>query len=214
MPGYAIELDLTGRTALVVGLGAVGQRRARGLLAAGARVVAVDPAPPFDVLEGIVLRAEPYRPQHLHGVSLAFAAATSEVNRHVVSDARAAGIWVSSASDPGEGDFHVPAVWREGGVTLAVSTAGASPALAGALRDRAAGALGPTAAGLATALSGLRPEVVARLPDPEMRRRVLADWGDPRWLALFAEGGVGAVRTEVWRRLDAVASAGLPEKTP
>ena len=44
MPGYPIELDLAGRTALVVGLGAVGRRKAAGLVEAGARVVGVDPA--------------------------------------------------------------------------------------------------------------------------------------------------------------------------
>jgi precorrin-2 dehydrogenase/sirohydrochlorin ferrochelatase len=202
MPGYPIELDLAGRTVVVVGLGAVGRRKVAGLLAAGARVEGVDPAPTA-VLDGVTLHAEPYRPQHLLGASLVFAAATPAVNRQVVADARAAAIWVSSASDAAEGDFSVPAVWREGGVLLTVSTAGASPALAGALRDRAAGALGPTAAGLVAALADLRPLVFARLADPEARRRTLADWAEPRWLALFAAGGAEAVRAEVSRRLEA-----------
>ena len=91
----------------------------------------------------------------------------------------------------------MPAVWREGGLTLTVATAGASPALAAALRDRAAAALGPAAAGLAATLAELRPVVLARLADPEARRRVLADWADPRWLDLFAAGGPDAVRAEV-----------------
>jgi siroheme synthase-like protein len=208
MPGYPIELDLTGRVVVVVGLGAVGRRRVAGLLAAGARVEGVDPAPRV-VPDGITLHAEPYRPQHLQGAALVLAAATPAVNRQVVADARAAGLWVCSAS-AAAGDFRVPAVWREGGVLLTVSTAGASPALAGALRDRAAAALGPAAAGLAATLAGLRPLMFARLADPEARRRVLADWADPRWLALFDAGGAEAVRAEVVRRIE----AGLPEKTP
>jgi len=203
MPGYPIELDLRGRTALVVGLGAVGRRKAAGLLAAGARVVGVDPAAgDSGVPDGVDLRTEPYRADHLVGASLAFAAGPPGVNERVVADARAAGVWVNSASDPGAGDFAVPAVWRDGGLTLTVSTTGASPALAAALRDRAAGALGPAAAGLAATLAGLRPVVFARLSDPRARRSVLADWADPRWLALFAEGGADAVRRELDRRLD------------
>lgn len=202
MPGYPIELDLSGRTALVVGLGPVGRRKAAGLLAAGARVVGVDPAEGVETPDGIVRRVEPYRAEHLSGVVLAFAAGPPELNRRVTADARAAGVWVNSASDPGGGDFTVPAVWRDGGLILTVSTSGASPALAAALRDRAASALGP-AAGLTATLAELRPMVFARLSDPEARRRVLADWSDPRWLDLWLSGGPDAVRNALERRLDA-----------
>jgi len=204
MPSYPIELDLRGRSVLVVGLGAVGRRKAAGLLAAGAKVVGVDPAGEREAVPaGIDLRAEPYGPGHLRGVSLAFAAGPHWVNERVVADARSAGVWVNSASDPLAGDLTVPAVWREGGLTLTVATAGASPALAAALRDRAAAALGPAAAGLAATLAGLRPVVLARLAaDAEARRRVMADWADPRWLDLFAVGGPEAVRAEALRALD------------
>lgn len=203
MPGYPIELDLRGRLALVVGLGTVGRRKAAGLVAGGARVVGVDPgADPAGTPAGVELRPEPYRAGHLTGVRLAFAAGPPGLNARVVADARAAGVWVNSASDPGAGDFTLPAVLRSGGLTLSVSTAGASPALAAALRDRAAGALGPGAAGLVTTLSELRPEVLARLADPAARRRVLTDWADPRWLDLWAAGGPEAVRRELRRVLD------------
>src|SRR5262245_22450035 len=115
MPGYSIELELRGKAVLVVGLGIVGRRKAAGLVEAGARVLAVDPAVGEDkVPAGVELRVETYRPGHLEGMSLVFAAATGEVNRRVVADARRVGVLVSSASDPGEGDFTVPAVWREG----------------------------------------------------------------------------------------------------
>ncbi len=195
MTGYPLELDLNGRTALVVGLGAVGLRKASGLRAAGARVVGVDPAAvPARLPPEIEVLAEPYEAAHLRGVSLAFAAATPEVNRLVVLDARAAGVWVNSASMPESGDFLVPALWRDGPLTLSVSTSGASPALAALLRDRAAAALGPAAAGLATLLAELRPLAMARVADPSARRKLLADWADPLMLDLWDAEGPEAVR--------------------
>ncbi len=193
MPGYPIELDLRGRTVVVVGLGAVGRRKAAGLVESGARVIGVDPSGGVE-MAGVEVLAEPYRPEHLGGASLAIAAAPAEVNRRVVLDARRLGVWVNSASDPASGDFSVPATWRDGPLTLTVSTSGASPALAAALRDRAASALGQAAAGLVALLAEIRPEVLARVADPDDRRRALAEAADPRWLDLYEREGAEAAR--------------------
>ena len=141
MSSYPIELKLAGRTVVVVGLGPVGRHKAAGLVAAGARVIGVDPAAgDLDqaALDGIELVAKPYRAEQLYGASLVIAAGPDEVNGRVVADARQIGAWVCSTSDPDAGDFTVPAVWRSGRLVLTVSTSGASPALASALRDRAA----------------------------------------------------------------------------
>src|SRR5437868_3096149 len=98
---YPLVFELADRRALVVGLGRVGNRRASALVAAGARVLIVDPAAdPAAVPPGATILAEPYRPSHLDGVDLAFAAASPEVNRRVVADARSRGVWVNSASAP------------------------------------------------------------------------------------------------------------------
>jgi siroheme synthase-like protein len=210
MPSYPIELDLRGRTVLVVGLGAVGRRKAAGLVTAGARVIGVDPDPAVESMTTgvdvgmIEVRPEPYRAAHLKGVSLAFAAATAAVNRRVVADAQRRRIWVCSATDPGAGDFTVPAVWREGPLTLTVATGGASPALAVVLRDRAVQALGPAAAGLAALLAELRGAVRTRLAmaTPAARRRLLARWADPCWLELWTRAGPEAVRQALVHTLD------------
>ena len=103
MPGYPIELDLLGRSVLVVGLGRVGMRKATGLVEAGAQVVAVDPRTDLVVPVGIEHRPEGFRLGHLEGMSLAFAAASPEVNREVVAAAKSLGIWVNAASEPGIG---------------------------------------------------------------------------------------------------------------
>lgn len=201
MASYPIELNLRGRAALVVGLGAVGRRKALALARAGARVVGIDPAWSGSV-EAVEIRREAYHEGHLSGMSLAVAAAADEVNRQVVADARRLGVWVCSASDPEDGDFTVPASWTSGALRLTVSTSGASPALAAVLRDRAAAALGPAAAGLAGLLAELRPAVKARVADPAVRRRIFTEWADPRWLELCEREGLDAVRQVLVRRID------------
>ncbi len=205
MSGYPIELKMEGRTAVVVGLGPVGRRKAAALVAAGARVIGIDPAAgTLDraTLAGIEVVARPYQAEQLHGASLVIAAGPDEVNGQVVADARRIGAWVCSTSDPEAGDFLVPAVWTSGPLVLTVSTSGASPALAAALRDRAAQALGPAAAGLASLLAELRPLVLDRLTHPLTRRRIFQDWADPRWLSLWTEQGPDAVRQELMQRID------------
>jgi precorrin-2 dehydrogenase/sirohydrochlorin ferrochelatase len=129
-------LDLTNRQVLVVGAGPVGCRRAAAARAAGAtvRLVSLEPAP-ADRDPLLDWRTEPYDSDHLEGIVLAFAAGPAEVNARVVADAQARGIWVNSASGPG-GDVLFPALVRSGGLTLAISTGGAVPALARTVRAR------------------------------------------------------------------------------
>jgi siroheme synthase-like protein len=205
LSSYPVELHLAGRTAVVVGLGPVGRRKAAGLAAGGARVIGVDPAaelldqPPLD---GIELIVRPFQAEQLHGASLVIAAGPAEVNQRVVADARLIGAWVCSTTDPEAGDFTMPAVWRSDPLVLTVSTSGASPALAAALRDRAAQALGPAAVGLASLLAELRPLLLKRITDPIVRRRIFQDWADPRWLSHWSEHGAAAVRHELLRRIE------------
>jgi precorrin-2 dehydrogenase/sirohydrochlorin ferrochelatase len=137
---YPLFLDLSGRLAVVVGAGPVGRRKVAGLLAAGARVRVI--CLEEGSVEGEWLR-EPYEARHLQGATLAFAAATAEVNARVVADARAAGVLVCDAGDGAAGDFHTPAVFRDGPIVVAVGTGGRAPGVAAALRDHLAGLIGP-----------------------------------------------------------------------
>jgi siroheme synthase-like protein len=214
MPGYLIEWNLEGRLALAVGLGGVGLRRVLGLLEAGARVLAIDPAasrPGFEAPAGAEVIAGRYESRHLDGPerpALVLACATEEVNRAVVADARERGIPVGSATEPGSADFSVPAAWRSGGLLVGVSTTGASPALARVVRDQIAGHLGPAPGELAALLAELRPEVFRRVADPDARRRLLASWADPGWLEMVAGQGPEAARRALAREIERVAVAG------
>jgi cobalt-precorrin 5A hydrolase / precorrin-3B C17-methyltransferase len=142
---YPITLtNLRGAPVVVVGGGAVGARKLSGLLAAGAAVRLISPAaqPELRVLaesSAITWHARPYQPGDLAGARLVFAATNQRaVNAQVAADAAALGLLCNVADDPRAGDFHLPAVYREPGLLVAVSTAGASPARAKRLRDQIA----------------------------------------------------------------------------
>lgn len=144
---YPIFLNLAGKPCLVVGGGAVAARKADGLLAAGARIVVVAPRAVARIEEAagrgdLEWRARPFEAPDVEGVVLAFVATSDRnVNRAAAEEARARGAWVNVADDPDGCDFFVPAVARRGAVQVAVSTGGASPALAASLRDRIVPAL-------------------------------------------------------------------------
>ena len=154
MPVYPVFLDLTGRTAVVVGGGSVGSRKARGLAAAGTTVRVVDPKPSPDLAElaGIELVRRTFRPNDLDGAVLVYACTPdAAVNADVLAAADARGIPACDSgtglAGPGGLTFTGGATLRSGDVCIAVSTGGASPALAARLRDRIAEALGADFAG-------------------------------------------------------------------
>jgi siroheme synthase-like protein len=194
-------LDLTGRQVLVVGGGEVGRRRAASAVAAGAgvRLVCLEPRP-AEVDLTIDWRAEPYRNDHLDGVALAFAAGPPDVNGRVLADARARGIWVNSAAGP-SGDVIFPSVVRSGRLTLAISTGGAAPALARAIRSRLEMEFDDVFAAWLDLLATLRPLVRQRHRDERSRRLLWErlcrwDWLD-RWRAQGKESVRLALLDEV-----------------
>jgi precorrin-2 dehydrogenase/sirohydrochlorin ferrochelatase len=189
---FPVFLDLTGRRVVVVGGGAVGRRKARAARDAGAAVVVVDPKPPGE--PGITHLAESYRAEHLIGACLVFAAATPEVNARVVADAKAAGVWVNSATDPQHGDCFLPAVVRRGGLTVAVGTSGAAPALARRIREKLEAEFDDTFAAWVGLLDELRPVVLAAVTDPDRRRELLDALADWPWLERLRAEGIDATR--------------------
>ncbi len=149
-PVYPVALVLKGRPCLVVGGGHVAERKARGLLAAEARVhvVAEEVRAPMRALEGVAglasIEERPYRRGEVAGYRLVIAATGDPaVNRAVYDDAETAGIWVNSADDPAACSFILPAIARQGPVAVAISTSGYSPALASWLKDHVSEHMGP-----------------------------------------------------------------------
>jgi len=121
---------------VVVGGGAVANRKARKLLQARAKVAVISPeiAPELESV-AVEVHRRPYRQGDLEGASLAFAATdVRDVNAAVAREGRELGVLVNVADEPSEGDFALPSTLRRGRLQVAVSTGGASPTLAARIR--------------------------------------------------------------------------------
>ncbi len=133
---FPIFLKLAGRTVLVVGGGRVAATKLDGLLAAGAGVRVVAPYVGGELERlGVAIERRPFEPRDLDGVWLVVAAATPEVNRQVAAAAETRRVFVNAVDDPASASAYLGGVVRRAGVTVAVSTDGRAPALAGLLRE-------------------------------------------------------------------------------
>jgi len=169
---YMACLDLRGRRCVVVGGGTVGAEKARGLLACGADVTVVSPVLHESLRSpDVTWRRGTYRRRDLRGAFLVIAATSHrDVNERVHRDAEKRGMLCNVADVPDLCSFILPAVHRQGPIAVAVSTGGASPALAKRIRSDVAAIVTPQHAELAQRLERLRPWVKDQYPSYEERR--------------------------------------------
>ena len=159
---YPVNLDLTGRRALVVGAGPVAARKVSGLLEAGADVTVVAPTAVAEIAgeSGLRWHERPYRRGEVASYRLAVTATgDTEVDSQVHRDAEAAGVWLNSADDPERCTFTLPAVSRHGDLQVTVSTSGNSPTISRWLRRSLFDNIGPEHATLLALASEVRAEL-------------------------------------------------------
>jgi precorrin-2 dehydrogenase/sirohydrochlorin ferrochelatase len=201
---YPVSLDVAGRSCLVVGGGRVAARKARALLECGALVTVIAPslAPEMeaiaDGLEALERRA--YAGDAGRFRLVVTATGQPDVDGAVHDDAEAAGVWVNSADDRAHSSFILPAVYRDGSVTVAVSTGGLSPAFASWLRDRLATECGECLGALVALISEARAEL--------QRTGRPSDSVD--WVALLDGPLLDLVRAGDWDNARAIVEAALP----
>ena len=129
-------LDLTSRHVVVVGGGPVAASKIESLLAAGARVTVVAPYIHQDIERaGVEIVRREFRDEDLDGAWWVVAAAPPAVNRQVSAAADARRVFVNAVDDPRNATAYLGGVVRRDGVTIAISTDGRAPALAGLLRE-------------------------------------------------------------------------------
>jgi len=177
---HPVFLDLRGRSCVVVGGGVVAQQKVESLLEAGARVTVVSSSL-IEALEGlaatheIVHHARAYRRGDLDDAVLAYVAVDDDALRTAVAaDAAASRVLVNVVDVPQLCTFIAPAVVRRDPVVVAVSTGGASPALARRLRQEIEARVGEEYGVAATILARLRPVVQSAESDPQARARTFA----------------------------------------
>lgn len=142
-PLFHLALRLEGQHCLVVGGGRVGARKAVELVSCGAKVTVVAPEISAVIEElGVKIERRAYEPADLDGCRLAVAATgLPAVDRQVYEDARSRGVLVNAADDPEACEFFFPAIARFGPVSIAVSTGGLSPYMAGWVKRQVGEAL-------------------------------------------------------------------------
>ena len=175
---YPVYLNLQNRRCVIIGGGAVAEGKIARLRESGAviRVVSPDATPGIrQMAADAVLRWEPrtYRPGDLEGAFIAIAATNDRaVNRAIHKEAEARGVMLNAVDDPPNCSFIAPSIVQRGPVTVAISTGGASPALARKLREslQASGDLAwaDLAGVMAAARARLRQQGLLTAVDPEL----------------------------------------------
>jgi precorrin-2 dehydrogenase/sirohydrochlorin ferrochelatase len=176
---FPIFLKLTGRPCTVIGGGNLAESKIESLLTANARVTVIAPAANARIANlaesgEISLLAREYAQGDLAGQFLAVAATDNPaVNRAVFAEAEASGVLINAVDDPPFCDFYFPSVVRRGDLQIAISTAGASPALAQRLRKEINELLPLDTGDWLTELGNLRREVLQLEPLNKARNELL-----------------------------------------
>ena len=194
MKYYPIYLNLQDRPCVVIGGGDVGWRKAERLLDCGARVTVVSPVltPTLQALgeEGrIRIIGENYAPNHLEGAFLVIGATNrEEVNERICRDCRKRGILVNIVDDPPRCDFILPALCERGDLSLAVSTAGKSPALAKRIRQEMETAYGNEYGLLLSVMGRIRERLLEQDRPQDDNRRIFEALLDSPLLDALRQG--------------------------
>ena len=202
-PFYIACLKLTGRKCLVVGGGEIGLEKVEGLLACDGRVTLMAPhaVPELERLaaEGSIEweRRAYAGPEDLEGVFIAIAATDdTDANIRVYEDAERRAMLVNIVDVPPLCNFILPAIVRTGPLAIAISTAGASPALAKRIKREISESFGEPYARLAELLNEVRGWAKGTLPTYQDRKVFFESIvnGDPDPVELLRAGDEQAVR--------------------
>ena len=211
-PWYPIFLDLRGRAVLVVGGGALAAEKVRGLRAAEAEITVVAPTLESELAAlrdagAIAHIPREYREGDMAGFSVVMAAQDGRAgdggNSQLLAEARERGILLNAADDPANCDFILPAVLRQAPLTIAISTAGGSPAIARRVREELTDYLSAETAPLADLVAEVRADLRRRGAFRPISADAWQEAIDGRLRALLAQRRRGQAKALLLARLGA-----------
>jgi precorrin-2 dehydrogenase/sirohydrochlorin ferrochelatase len=217
-PLYIACLRLSGRSCLVVGGGDVGLEKVEGLLACDGRVTLIAPDAVGELAEyaqegSIQWERRAFTDADLDGRFLAIAATNdTDVNISVYEGAERRAMLVNVVDVPPLCNFILPAIVRSGPLAIAISTAGASPALAKRMKREIAEGFGEPYARLAVILNDVRGWAKATLPTYQDRKEFFEGIvnGDPDPVELVRQGREAEVLALIDAAKESHAAAAAP----
>ncbi len=216
-PYYPAILDVAGRDAVVVGAGKVGEGKIRGLLNADANVKVISVTATDQVREWasagqIKLEERTYESGDLDGAFLVIAATEdNDTNVRVFEDAEARQMLCNVVDVTHLCNFILPSIVRHGDLAIAVSTGGASPALARRIRISLEQCYGDEYAVALELLGSLREELKAMYPEPDDRKVLFERMVYSDFMDLVRAGDVDRIEAWVQRCIDEGPGYASPE---
>ncbi|EPR42316.1 siroheme synthase [Desulfovibrio sp. X2] len=216
---YPIFVNLTDKDCLVVGAGAVGRRKIGALLDRGPRsVLVVDTRPPADDMAALLdnprlcYETRTFRDEDVDGKFIVIASTDNEeLNWRISNLCKDRGILCNIVDQPEKCSFIVPAVVSKGDLTLAVSTGGASPALAKKIRRDLEEYFGSNYGDFLILMARLRPHVLGLERGTEHNTVLFRDLVASDLLSAFERNDAGRAREILAAHLPAEISGRIDE---
>jgi len=203
---YPVGLDIKGRACLVVGGGQVGTRKVKTLLQCGAAVTVVSPRATQTLADlagqgRITWKKRAYRASDQQGAFLVIGATDEEALNHAVFEhAERAGRLCNIADQPERCNFVLPSIVRQGDLTIAISTAGKSPAFAKFMRRKMQEQFGPEYGTFLNLMGAIRRNLLAETHAPEAHKPIFEELIERELLELIRmddRSGIDALLAEV-----------------
>lgn len=208
-----LHIDLKGRKTLVVGGGSVARRKVEVLLEYGADLTIVSPELSRCLenrlgVNNIAYIKDHYRPAYLKDKFLVICATDNEaINRQVAFDCTDRGILVNSVSEPDFCTFFFPALLKKGSLTVAISTAGKSPALSRRIKKQLDHFFSPVYETYLNYLGEMRPRIMAEITDAKRRRKIFTLLAGDHFFNFFTE----SPRSEVDETVEKLIAGKIPD---
>jgi precorrin-2 dehydrogenase / sirohydrochlorin ferrochelatase len=179
MDYYPVNLNLTGKKAVIIGGGRIAERKIAGLLDTGAEITIISPEITPGILEftklnKVIWVQKEFSPEDIVGAFIIIAASNqSEVNTLVCESATPYQL-VSSVSNHEQSNFILPSVLKQGKLNIAISTSGASPILAKKIKHKIAEDYGCDYKEYVDFLFQARQRILNEIKNPELKKLLLS----------------------------------------